>query len=55
MGEAQLVGSNLAEADGAYLALLDQPSHGAHGLFDRHGRIKPMRIVEIDAVDAETK
>src|SRR4029450_9062677 len=42
-----------AEPEVADLPLLDQPLHGADRLLDRHARIDPVLIVEVDDVHAE--
>ena len=36
-----------------HLALLDEPRHRTDGVFDRHRRIDPVLVVEIDDVDPE--
>ena len=43
----------IADADGADLPLLQQRGHRLGGFFDRHRRIGPMHLVDIDDVGAE--
>ena len=49
------VGTRLGETEEANLALGDQLTHRAHRLLDRHGRVDPVQIVEVDRLDAEPR
>ncbi len=53
VGPAEGVDAGLRQAEEAHLALLDQPFHGADGVLDRHRRIDPVLVVEIDGLDPE--
>jgi hypothetical protein len=41
------------QAEKSHLALLDKARHRADGLLDRHGRVDPVLVIEIDDLDAE--
>ena len=45
----------LGQAEIAHLAGLDQIGHGADGVLDRHVRIDPVLIEEVDVVDPEPR
>src|SRR6516225_9097826 len=53
MGASDPVRPRLAQPEITHLALFDEPRHRADGLFDRHGGIDPVLVVEVDGVDAE--
>src|SRR5262249_30721350 len=53
VGATDGVGAGLAQAELADLAPLDKPRHGADSVLDRHVRIDPVDIIEIDHLDAE--
>jgi hypothetical protein len=40
----------LPDADGADLALLEQGAHGLCGFLDRHQRIRPVNLVDVDVI-----
>ena len=40
----------IADADGADLALLEQGAHGLCGFLDRHQRIGPVNLVDVDVI-----
>ncbi|MCY1232377.1 hypothetical protein D9M72_448650 [compost metagenome] len=46
-------GTGFGQSQPAYLAGLHQVRHGPHGLFDRHGRIHAMLVVQVDMVRAQ--
>ncbi len=47
------LGMGFAQSERADLALFDQPRHGADGIFDRHGRIDAVLVIEVDHVHAQ--
>src|SRR5712692_2424595 len=53
VGAANGFRASLAETEKADLAVLHQPRHGAHRLFDRHGWIDAVLIIQIDHLDTE--
>ena len=53
MRPAQRVGPRLGEAEVADVAGLDHLLDGPDRLLDRHGRVDPGRLVEVDIVGAE--
>src|SRR6266849_4432826 len=53
MGAPDAFRPRLAQPEKAYLALFDEPRHRTHGLLDRHRRIDPVLIIEIDDIDPE--
>src|SRR5262245_46619682 len=53
MSAADAFGPGFAEAEIANLALFDEPRHRADRLLDRHRRIDPVLVVEVDDIDAE--
>ena len=53
VGPADRVRRRLGQAEVADLAGLDELGHGADGLLDRHGRVDPVLVVEVEVVDAE--
>src|SRR5258708_26372353 len=53
VGAANGFRARLAETEKAGLAVRDQPGHGADRLFDRHGWIDAVLIIQIDHLDAE--
>src|SRR5262249_25621039 len=54
MGTADTLRPRFAQPEKAYLALFDESRHRADGLFDRHGGINPVLVIEIDDLDAES-
>ena len=40
----------IADADGADLALLEQGVHGLRGFLDRHQRVGPVDLVDVDVI-----
>ena len=50
---ANCLRTRLAQSESTDLALFDQPRHGAHGIFNRHGRIDAVLVIEVDRVDAQ--
>lgn len=50
---AQLVGSHLADPQCPDLARPDQLREGAHALLDRHPRVDPMQVLEVEVVGAQ--
>src|SRR5262245_15214247 len=53
VGAADRLGTGLAEAEVAHLALLDETRHGADRVLDRNVGIDAMDVIEVDRVDAE--
>src|SRR5712692_10167931 len=53
MGAADVGDAGLGQTEKSYFALLDQITYRAGHLLDRHGRIDPVLIEEIDVVGAE--
>src|SRR5258708_26305682 len=53
VGAANGFRARLAETEKAGLAVRDQPGHSAHRLFDRHGWIDAVLIIQIDHLDTE--
>src|SRR5437867_7773155 len=53
MGPTDALGPRLAEPDEADLTCFDEPRHGTDRLLDRHRRINPVLIIEIDDLDPE--
>ena len=45
--------SGLAQAEIPDLTLFDQPRHGADRVLNRHGRIDPVLVIEVDDINAE--
>ena len=50
---ADRLGASLAQAEVAYLSLLDETSHCTDGIFDRHGPVDTMLVIKVDHVDPE--
>src|SRR5208282_580501 len=48
VGAPNRLGSGFRNAQKAYLALAHQSTHRADRVLDRHGRIDPMNVVEVD-------
>ncbi len=53
MSPSDGVGRGLADAEIPNLAGFDQLAECAPGLFDRHRRVDPVLVVEVDVIDAE--
>ena len=47
------MGTCFGEPEETHLTLADQLSHRAHRLFDRHVRIDPVQVVQVDDIDTE--
>src|SRR5438309_10599931 len=53
MGPPDALRPDLAHPEITDLALFDEPRHCADRILDRHRRIDPVLIIEIDDIDAE--
>jgi len=49
------IGAGFGESDSTDFALFDELPHSAHSLFDRHGWIHSMQVVQIDMLNAKTR
>src|ERR671934_703099 len=48
-----LPNTEIADADGADLALLEQGVHGLRGFLDRHQRIGPVHLIDVDVLGSQ--
>src|SRR6516165_7361723 len=53
MGAPDALRPRLAQPEKAHLALLDEARHRPDRLLDRHRRIDPVLVIEIDGLDTE--
>ena len=53
MGAADRLHARFGQAEVLHLALLDQLLHRARDVFDRHVRVDPVLVEEIDDVDPQ--
>src|SRR5690242_18985878 len=53
MGPPDALRPGLAQPEMPDLSLFDQPGHRADRILDRHRRIDPVLVIEIDDVDPE--
>src|SRR6266851_4453265 len=53
MGALDALGACLAEPEKTHLTLFDKPAHRADRVLDRHTRVDPLLVIEVDRIDPE--